>query len=99
MCRLKGSHESQTTGILLICHELQRLLRLAFVGNVVIYCNSAINLFFFFNAKPFIGVLGTFGCGCGQVVSLGLPLCPMCSNNTGSNKGPVPSGTCMMYTL
>ena len=54
MCRLKGSHESQTTGILLICHELQRLLRLAFVGNVVIYCNSAINLVFF-NAKPLLG--------------------------------------------
>lgn len=32
VCRLKGSHESQTTGILLVCHELQRLLRLSFVG-------------------------------------------------------------------
>ena len=55
MCRLKGSHESQTTGILLICHELQRLLRLAFVGNVVIYCNSAINLFFFLTPNPLLG--------------------------------------------
>uniref|UniRef100_A0A1X7VBH3 Uncharacterized protein n=2 Tax=Amphimedon queenslandica TaxID=400682 RepID=A0A1X7VBH3_AMPQE len=36
VCRLKGSHESQTTGILLVCHELQRLLRLSFVENGIL---------------------------------------------------------------
>lgn len=34
ICTLKGSHESQTTGLLLLCHELQRLLRLSFVGKL-----------------------------------------------------------------
>ena len=32
LCKLKGSHESQVAGLLIVCGELQRLLRLAFVG-------------------------------------------------------------------
>lgn len=32
LCKLKGSHEAQTTGLLLVCNELQRLLRLSFIG-------------------------------------------------------------------
>ncbi len=32
LCKLKGSHESQVAGLLIVCGELQRLLRLAFIG-------------------------------------------------------------------
>lgn len=32
MCKLRGTHEAQTTGLLLVCEELQRLLRLSFIG-------------------------------------------------------------------
>ena len=32
LCKLKGSHEAQTAGLLLVCGELQRMLRLAFIG-------------------------------------------------------------------
>lgn len=32
ICRLKGSVECQTGGIITVCEEMQRLLRLAFNG-------------------------------------------------------------------
>lgn len=32
LCKLKGSAESQTLGMITVCQELQRLLKFAFIG-------------------------------------------------------------------
>ena len=32
LCKLKGANESQVASLLIVCGELQRLLRLAFIG-------------------------------------------------------------------
>jgi hypothetical protein len=37
-CKHNGSHEAQTAGLLLVCNELQRLLRLSFIGELPIEC-------------------------------------------------------------
>lgn len=32
LCRMKSSHETQTASLLTVCSDLQRLLKLAFIG-------------------------------------------------------------------
>ena len=36
ICRLKGSVECQTGGVITVCEELQRLIRLAFSGKKIL---------------------------------------------------------------
>lgn len=49
ICRLKGSVECQTGGLITVCEELQSLIRLAFTGELVIVATHTV----VFGALPY----------------------------------------------